>query len=147
MEAFSPFPIEELEEVIDGKKYLISVAAFIGGLLGGVLAFLMQTYAAVIDYPINVGGRPLLSWQSFIPVTFEMAVLGAAVFAAFSMLYFNGFPELWHPVFDSLHFERASRDRFFLCLLARDPLYKSEQVLRLIEELKPLSICEVQNEN
>ncbi|MEO5968485.1 MAG: DUF3341 domain-containing protein, partial [Bdellovibrionia bacterium] len=115
----------------------------LGGLTGGTLAFAMQWYSNVIDYPINVGGRPHFSWPAFIPVTFELTVLGAALSAAFGMLALNRLPKLWHPAFNSKAFARASRDRFFLCIQATDPLFDSKKIQSLFLHLNPISLEEV----
>ena len=105
--------------------------AFAGGAVGAAGAYLLQWYTAVIDYPIDAGGRPLHSWPAFIPMTFELAVLGAALAAFFGFLALNGLPRLRHPVFDAPDFDLASRDRFFLCIReADDP---AEAARRLLE--------------
>lgn len=103
----------------------------------------MQWYANVLDYPINVAGRPLNSWPSFIPITFELTVLCASLAAAIAMLALNRLPELWHPVFFHPDFLRASRDRFFLCIQADDPKFDSRIIRDLLLPLHPLSVEEV----
>jgi hypothetical protein len=118
LDAYSPLPVEGLAEVVGMRRNLVPAAAFAGGMLGGAGTYFMQWYAAVKSYPLNVGGRPMHSWPAFIPASFEMAVLGAALAAVLAMLIFNGLPALRHPVFDAPDFSLASRDRFFLC--ARD---------------------------
>lgn len=146
IEAFSPFPVEELAEAIGFHHDSVALITLIGGTTGGVLAFLMQWYANVIDYPINVAGHPYFSWPAFIPVTFELTVLGAALSAAFGMLALNRLPKPWHPVFNSMEFSRASRDRFFLCIKASDPLFNSPQIQQLLGGYQLLSLKEVKIE-
>jgi hypothetical protein len=102
-----------------------------------------QWYAAVVDYPINIGGRPLHSWPAFIPATFEITILGAAVAAVLAMLVLNGLPRLHHPLFEVEEFELASRNRFFLCLPARDPVFAPGPARDLLEGLHPLLLREV----
>jgi hypothetical protein len=143
VEAFSPFPVEGLADAIGFHSHRVPLLTFLGGVVGGLGGYLMQWYAAAVDYPINVGGRPLHSWPSFIPITFELAVLGAALFAAFGMLALNGLPRLSHPLFTVPEFELASRNRFFLCLRADEPGFDDEQARQLLNELEPLKISEV----
>ncbi len=115
MDAYSPFPIEEISEVLHQKDHL-PLLVLIGGIVGGLSGFLFQYWASAIDYPINVGGRPLLSWPSFIPVTFECTILVAAFAAVLGMLGLNGLPMPYHPVFNVERFVNATRSRFFLCI-------------------------------
>ena len=118
-DAFSPYPIEELNELVPGRSR-VPLYALVGGIMGASLAFGIQTWAWVWDFPIDVGGRPLFSWPAFIPITFEMTVLFSALSAGFGMLAANRLPELYHPVFEVPAFIRASRDRFFLWIHAND---------------------------
>jgi hypothetical protein len=146
MDAYTPFPVEELDEALGFKKERVALITLLGGLSGGTVAFVMQWYSNVISYPINVGGRPFFSWQAFIPVTFELTVLGAALSAVFGMLFLNRLPKLWHPTFNSNRFYRASLDRFFLCIQAKDPLFplfNIEKIHSLFFHLNPLSLEEV----
>jgi Protein of unknown function (DUF3341) len=143
IEAYSPFPLEGLVEETGRYKDRIPLITLIGGIIGGVGGFFLQWYAAVIDYPINVGGRPLNSWPSFIPATFELTVLGAALFAVFGMLALNRLPKLYHPLFNVPEFELASRSRFFLCLRCGDPKFELEPTRRFLESLDPLALSEV----
>jgi hypothetical protein len=116
VEAYSPFKVEGLAEAIGFTRNAVPLATLLGGIAGGVGGYALQWYAAVVDYPINVGGRPLHSWPMFIPATFELTILCAALAAVIAMLRGNGLPRLNHPVFDAPDFDLASRNRFFLCL-------------------------------
>ena len=142
-EAYSPFSIEGLDEVLGKQRDLVAPATLLGGLLGGAGTYFLQWYAAVVDYPINVGGRPLNSWPAFIPATFEITILGAAVAAVLAMLIQNGLPRLYHPLFEVEEFELASRNRFFLCLPARDPVFAPGPARALLEDLHPMLLREV----
>jgi hypothetical protein len=145
MDAYSPFPIEELSEALGEHHDRLPLLVLIGGIVGGSAGFLFQYWAAVIDYPINVGGRPLLSWPSFIPVTFEMTILVAALVAVFGMLGLNGLPMPYHPVFNVERFVNASRNRFFLCIESKDPLFDKEATAKFLESLEPRGVFEVEH--
>jgi hypothetical protein len=142
-EAYSPFPVEGLDEVLGSGPDRVAPAALVGGLLGGAGTYFLQWYAAVVDYPLNVGGRPLHSWPAFIPATFEITILGAALAAVLAMLVQNGLPRLYHPLFEVVEFELASRNRFFLCLPAHDPVFAPGPARALLEELQPMLLREV----
>ncbi|HJV59864.1 MAG TPA: DUF3341 domain-containing protein [Albitalea sp.] len=142
-EAYSPFPIEGLAEALGFARSRVPAWTFAGALAGGVLGYALQWASAVIDYPVNIGGRPLNSWPMFVPVTFEMAVLFGAFAAVLSMLAGNGLPRLRHPVFDAEDFDLASRNRFFLCLRCDDQAFDAEQAAQLLDAQKPLRRIEV----
>jgi hypothetical protein len=142
-EAYSPFPIEGLEEVVGLERNWVAPICLLGGILGGAGTYFLQYYSAVINYPINVGGRPLNSWPSFIPPTFELTILGAAIAALVTMLVQSGLPRLHHPLFDVEEFESASRNRFFLCLPAADPVFAPGPARELLESLDPMLLREV----
>jgi hypothetical protein len=143
VEAYSPFPVEGLGEAVGFERTRVPLATLLGGVFGGLGGFLLQWYSAVIDYPINSGGRPLDSWPQFIPVTFEMTVLGAALAAVVAMIVANGLPRLRHPVFNVREFEHATRNRFFLCLRSDAPGYDERQARHFLEQLRPMRILEV----
>jgi Protein of unknown function (DUF3341) len=143
IEAYTPFPVDGLAEALGFRHNRIAAIVLIGGLVGGLCGFLMQWFSAVIHYPLDIGGRPLNSWPAFIPITFEMTVLFAALSAVFGMLGLNGLPRPHHPVFNVPSFALASRNRFFLCLQARDPLFDPEGTRRFLEESKPRAISVV----
>jgi hypothetical protein len=143
VEAYSPFAIEGLDDIVGAHKGWIAPLTLLGGILGGAGTYYLQWYAAVVDYPVNIGGRPLHSWPAFIPATFEVTILGAAVAAVVAMLVLNGLPRLYHPLFEVEEFELASRNRFFLCLPARDPVFAPGPARDLLDELHPLLLREV----
>ena len=143
MDAYSPFPIEELPEALGVAHTRLPLVVLLGGVLGCVGGFFMQYYSAVVDYPLNVGGRPQFSWPAFIPVTFELTVLGAALAAVFGMLAMNGLPQPYHPVFHVRNFELASRSRFFLLVTSRDAKFDLDQTRRDLESVNPRAIHEV----
>jgi hypothetical protein len=143
MEAYSPFPVEGLAEALGYHRNRVAGIVLIGGLVGGIGGFFMQWFSAVVHYPIDVGGRPYNSWPAFIPITFEMTVLFASLAAVFGMLAMNGLPRPYHPVFNVPSFALASRDRFFLCIQARDPLFDLQAVRQFLEEHHPVGIFDV----
>ena len=140
---YSPYPIEELSEAIGFTHTSLPLIVFIGGLVGGIGGFLMQYWIEVIDYPINVGGKPYNSWPAFIPPTFECTVLGAALAAFVGFLILCGLPKLHHPIFNARDFDLATRNRFFLCVEAADPRFDRAGTQRFLESLEPLHVTEV----
>lgn len=144
--AYTPFPIEGLAEHIGFKWTAVPLLTFIGGLGGGITGFAMQYWMMAISYPLNIGGRPLNSWPAFIPVTFELTILGAASFAVFGMLALNKLPQPYHPVFNVDRFSHASTDKFFLCIQAKDPKFNLAETARFLQGLNAQHVSEVKDE-
>ena len=136
MDAYTPFPIEELSEALGWRtRGRLPRLVLAGGLAGAAAGYGLQYYSAVIAYPVNVGGRPLHSWPSFIPITFETAVLFAALTAVLGMLALNGLPRPYHPVFNAPNFALASSDRFFLCIESDDPRFDPVSTRQFLQDL------------
>jgi len=143
MDAYSPFPIEELHEALGSPHTRLPLVVLIGGLCGGVAGYMLEYWSSVIAYPLNIGGKPLHSWPAFIPVTFECTILAAALSCVLGMLALNGLPMPYHPVFNVPRFALASRNRFFLCIEARDPKFDVEATRRFLETLNPREVSTV----
>jgi hypothetical protein len=141
---YSPFPIEELSDAIGFHKTRLPLIVLIGGILGGLGGYFMMYYMEVIDYPLNVGGRPFHSWPAFIPITFETTVLGAALAAIFGMLALNKLPQPYHPVFNAERFALATRDRFFLVIEADDPKFDHDKVQEFMNTLNAKEVIDVE---
>jgi hypothetical protein len=145
MDAYSPFPIEELHEALGEHDSRLPLVVLIGGLLGCIGGYGLQYWVSVMAYPINVGGKPFHSWPMFIPVTFECSILGAALSAVLGMLALNGLPMPYHPVFNVPRFALASRNRFFLVIQARDENFDLQETRRFLETLDPLEVTTVED--
>jgi len=146
LDAFTPFPIEGLSVAMGLKRNLVPLITLLGGVAGGLGGFALQYWAAAVTYPMNIGGRPLNSWPAFIPVTFELTVLGAALCAVFGMLALNRLPHPHHPLFNVHRFARASSDRFFLCIESNDPKFHVAECARLLQQLHARHVTEVAND-
>jgi len=143
MDAYTPFPVEHLSEELGYRHTILPLIVLIGGVVGCAGGFFLQYWVSVIDYPVNVGGRPLNSWPAFIPVTFETTILVAALSAVLGMLALNGLPMPYHPLFNSPRFALASRNRFFLCIEATDKKFNRETTAKFLSELKAKGVSEV----
>jgi hypothetical protein len=144
--AYSPFPVEGLSEALGLKRNMVPLICLLGGLTGGIGGFFFQYWAAAVSYPQNIAGRPLNSWPAFIPVTFELTILGAALAAVLGMLALNKLPQPHHPVFNVPRFTHASADRFFVCIESKDPKFHLAESARLLQELHAHHITEVSDD-
>jgi hypothetical protein len=142
-DAYSPIPIEELNDAMGFKRTRLPLLVLLGGIAGGLGGYGLEYWASAIAYPMNIGGRPFHSWPQFIPVTFETTVLGAALTAFVGMWALNGLPQPYHPVFNVPAFERASRDRFFLVIESADPRFDREQTQKFLLDLHPVGVSDV----
>lgn len=145
MEAYTPYPIEELNDAIGHGPSRVPVLVLLGGIVGALFGFGLQYWTSVVDYPLNIGGRPYNSWVSFIPITFECTILFAGLAAVLGMLVLNRLPMPYHPVFSVPRFQLASRDRFFLMILARDPHFRAGDTFRFMETLGASHVSDVED--
>jgi Protein of unknown function (DUF3341) len=145
LDAYTPFPIEELIEEIAPGDTGVPRLVLLAGVVGALSGFALQYIGNIIDYPMNIGGRPLdiTNWPSMIPITFELGSLFAAFTAALSMVVLNGLPQPYHPVFNAPRFDHASQDGFFLCIESHDPLFDRAQTSAFLRTLGPSQVSEV----
>jgi hypothetical protein len=143
-DAFSPFPIHEMDEALGIKRSILPYLVFCGGLAGLLSGIGMQVFMSWYDYPIMVGGRPMLSWTAFIPPTYELTILFAAFTAVFGMLLLNGLPQPYHPVFNVPRFALASREKFFLLIESQDEKFDYDETKSFMESLNPQEVHDVQ---
>jgi hypothetical protein len=139
VDAYSPYPIEELGEALGLHHSPLAAIVLVGGIVGLLAGLGLEYWSSVIEYPMNIGGRPFASWPSFIVPAYETTILFAAGAAVLGMLALNGLPEPYHPVFNVPAFALATRDKFFICVEARDPLFDSARTRRFLEELPQVS--------
>lgn len=145
MDAFTPFPVEGLAEAIGYHKTHVPLICLVGGLIGCMGGFFLQYWPNVFGYPLNIGGKPYNSWPSFIPITFELAVLCAGLATVFGMLALNRLPTPYHPVFNAPRFELATRNRFFLCINARDSRFDAQKTREFLQSLNAREVSEIES--
>ncbi len=144
LDAFSPMHVEGLAEAIGFERTRLPLLVLIAGICGMLFGFFLQYYANVFSFPLNIDGKPHNSWPSFIPITFELTILFAAIMATFGMLALNGLPRHYHPMFNISRFALASDDRFFLCIKSKDALFDLAKTKQFMESLNPVSLHEVE---
>lgn len=146
MDAYSPFPIHEMDDALGIKRSILSYLIFGGGILGCLGGFGLLYWTHVIDYPLNVGGKPFLSFPLFIPIMFECTVLLAALTAVIGMLALNGLPQPHHPVFNAPRFALASRDKFFLAIESSDPKFDYDETTDFLRNLNAREVFDVNDD-
>lgn len=143
-DSYSPYPIHELFDVMHCHDRRVSLIVLIGGIVGAVVGFGLQAWVSAVAYPLNIGGRPFVTWPMFIPVTFELTILFAAIAAVLAWVGLNGLPAPYHPVFNVERFSGASQDRFFLAIEAADPKFDKSRTFEFLRSLGPREINEVE---
>lgn len=143
MQAYAPYAVPGLDRLFPARRRVVSWAALAGGLVGGLGTLALQYYAAVVDYPVRVGGRPYASWPAFVPAALEMTLLFTAAFAVLAMLVANRLPCWYHPVFNVDAFALASQEAFFVVVAADEPRCDKHQLADLLSDLEPVAIDEV----
>lgn len=144
-DAFSPFPLHEIDQALGIRRSRLPFIVLGGGIIGLLSGLALQTYVHVIDYPLNVGGRPYFSLPSFVPPMFELTILLAAFAAMFGMLFLNGLPKPYHPLFNVPRFALATREKFFLVIEADDPIFDYEKTKKFMEDLNPQEVFDVED--
>lgn len=142
VEAYSPLPLHGLADILGWSNRLPAIV-FAGGLVGACVGFALQYWVSAVEYPLIVGGKPFNSWPAFVVPTFECTILFAAISAVLGMFWLNGLPQPYHPVFNVPHFVEASRSRFFLMILSRDPQFDMDGTKKFMKSLAPVSLEEV----
>ncbi len=143
-DAFSPFPLHEIDEALGIKRSILPTMVFFGGIAGLCIGVAMQVFVHYIDYPLNIGGRPYLSWPSFVPPAYELTILLAGFTAVFGMLFLNGLPQPYHPVFNVPRFALATREKFFLLIEAADPKYDQDETRSFMASLGGQGVFDVE---
>ena len=142
-DAFSPFPLHEIDEALGIRRSILPYLVFGGGLTGLMLGIGLQVFVHYIEYPLNIGGRPYVSIPSFVPPAYELTILLAGFTAVFGMLFLNGLPSPYHPVFNVPRFALATREKFFLIIESADPKFEYDDARTFMESLEPQEVFDV----
>lgn len=145
-DTFSPYPIHGMDKAMSLKKSKLGWIVISHGLLGFAGALTMIYWMMVVDYPLNISGKPLMNAPAWIPVIFELTVLLSAFGAVFGMFFLNGLPKLNHPLFNSENFKKVTNDGFFVCIESEDPQFDTEKVFKLMTDAGAANIEEVYDE-
>jgi hypothetical protein len=143
VEAYTPVPIEELNDLLHKRRTILPVISLIGGLTGMATGFALQYWASVIEYPFLVGGRPFASWPAFVVPSYELTILFSALATTAGMIALNGLPQPYHPVFNAPRFSLASSDKFFLVIESVDPRFDTAKTSRLFQDIGAKGVYEV----
>ncbi len=146
-DTFSPFPIHGMDKAMSLQKSKLGWIVLSHGLIGMIGAFAMIYFMMVVDYPLNIGGKPLMNIPAWIPVIFELTILLSAFGAVFGMFFLNGLPKLNHPLFTSENFKKATNDGFFICIEAEDPQFETEKVSKLLADAGATNIEEIRDDS
>ena len=143
VDALTPYPIEEVAHALELPRSKMPLIVLGGGITGGLAGYMLQYWSQVLEYPMNIGGRPFHSWPAFIVPTFEMTILFAALSAVLGMFAQNGLPQPYHPVFNVPRFALASRDRYFLVIESRDPKFDHDETRKFLLDLHASEVSDV----
>src|SRR5574340_131555 len=145
VDAYTPYPVEGLADAMRLPGSPLPYAVFAGGLIGGLGGYLMQYYATVINLPWNIGGRPLNSWLTYIPITFELTVLLAAFGGIIGLFVVTRFPQPYHPVFNVEDFRKhGSQDGFYLSIASSDRRFDEAETRKFLEDLGAILVAEIE---
>jgi hypothetical protein len=145
VDTYTPFPVHGISDILGFRDERVPIMMFVGGVIGALSGILLQIWTNAVDYPVNVGGKPLIAYPAFIPVTFECTVLISSLVGAIGMFWLNGLPKPYDPMFNAPNFDRASQDRFFLVIEATDPQFDLDETSGFLKELSPLNVAAVEN--
>lgn len=144
-DTYTPYPVEELSHAMRLKSSPLPFLIAAGGAIGAISGMAMQAFATVIDYPLNIGGRPLFSWPAYIPIAFELTILFAALSGVLGLFVLTRLPQPYHPVFNSEDFnQHGSQDAFYLSIEARDPQFNLERTRQFMEGLGSVQVSEIE---
>ena len=143
MDGYSPLPVEGLSHALGHRDYYVPTIMLVCGTLGALAGFSFLVYCTMISYPMNIGGRPLWAWPSWIPITFECTVIGTAYSGVFGMFLLNRLPEPYHPMFDVPGFSRCSSSAFFLNIEASDSQFDQAETRAFLESIGGFNIADV----